>query len=296
MDDGAELVAALHSRHPELVANVVGGTEETSSGVQKLRAMVREGVLRYPLVSADGARTKLLFDNRYGAGQGAIDGLLRATNVLLAGCQIVVAGYGATGRSIAARAHGLGARVIITEIDPLRAVEAVMDGFRVLSMAEACAVGDIFITATGNRSVIGRDHFDKLRNGAILCNAGHSNVEIDLETLAKLVSSRRRPRELIEEYAMRDGRRIYVLGEGRQINLAAAEGHPAAVMDLSFANQALAVEYLVRHHDTLENRVHPFPADLDRQVARIKLESMGVKIDRLTPEQEKYLSDWSESI
>jgi adenosylhomocysteinase len=273
---------------------VIGGTEETTTGVIRLRAMAKEGVLRYPIVAVNDAYTKHLFDNRYGTGQSTIDGIIRATNVLLAGLNVVVVGYGWCGRGVAMRARGLGANVIVTEVDPTNAIEALMDGYRVMSMGEAAVIGDIFITVTGNKHVISRDHFEKLKNGAILANSGHFNVEIDLEALGKLASSRRPTREFVEEFALRDGRRIYVLGEGRLINLAAAEGHPASVMDMSFANQALCAEHMVKNHATLEKRVYSVPEALDKHVAKMKLESMGVKIDRLTVEQEHYLSSWSE--
>jgi adenosylhomocysteinase len=294
MDDGCDLVTVLHTKRTDALADVLGGTEETTTGVIRLRAMSKDGVLRYPVVAINDALTKHLFDNRYGTGQSTIDGIVRATNVLLAGLNVVVAGYGWCGRGVAMRARGLGASVIVTEVDPIKAIEAVMDGFRVMSMNEAAEVGELFVTLTGNKSVIGREHFERLKSGAILCNSGHFNVEIDLETLAKLASSRRHVREFVEEFALRDGRRIYVLGEGRLINLAAAEGHPASVMDMSFANQAQAVDYLVHNHASLEKRVYAVPEDLDKRVARMKLESMGVKIDRLTPEQERYLASWSE--
>ncbi|HUJ22269.1 MAG TPA: adenosylhomocysteinase [Bryobacteraceae bacterium] len=294
MDDGADLVHMLHTKRQDLLANVLGGTEETTTGVIRLRAMAKEGVLRYPIVAVNDAYTKHLFDNRYGTGQSTIDGIIRATNVLFAGLNVVVAGYGWCGRGVAMRARGLGASVIITEVDPTKALEALMDGYRVMSMHEAALIGDVFITVTGNKHIIGRDHFEKLKNGAILANSGHFNVEIDLEALGKMASSRRQTREFVEEFALRDGRRIYVLGEGRLINLAAAEGHPASVMDMSFANQALAADYMVKNHATLEKRVYSVPEALDKQVAKMKLESMGVKIDRLTVEQEHYLSSWSE--
>lgn len=294
MDDGADLVTLLHTKRQDLAAAVVGGTEETTTGVIRLRSMAREGVLRYPIVAVNDALTKHLFDNRYGTGQSTIDGIIRATNVLMAGLNVVIAGYGWCGRGVALRARGLGANVIVTEIDPTKAIEAVMDGYRVMSMQEAAKIGDVFVTTTGNKHVIGRDHFEKLKNGAILCNAGHFNVEIDLEALGRAASSRRQTREFVEEYAFRDGRRIYVLAEGRLVNLAAAEGHPAAVMDMSFANQALACEYIIGNHSRLEKKVYPVPDELDKQVARMKLESMGVKIDRLTPEQEACLAGWSE--
>ena len=294
MDDGADLVHMLHTKRQDLLGEVLGGTEETTTGVIRLRAMAKEGVLRYPIVAVNDAYTKHLFDNRYGTGQSTIDGIIRATNMLLAGLNVVVAGYGWCGRGVAMRARGLGANVIVTEVDPTKALEALMDGYRVMSMTEAAVIGDIFITVTGNKHAIGRDQFDKLKNGAILANSGHFNVEIDLETLGKIASSRRQTREFVEEFALRDGRRIYVLGEGRLVNLAAAEGHPASVMDMSFANQALSAEYMVKNHATLEKRVYPVPEALDKQVAKMKLESMGVKIDRLTVEQEHYLSSWGE--
>ncbi len=294
MDDGADLVTLLHTKRQDLLADVIGGTEETTTGVIRLNAMAGDKVLRYPIVAINDALTKHLFDNRYGTGQSTIDGLLRSTNVLMAGLTFVVAGYGWCGRGVAMRARGMGANVIVTEVDPLKALEALMDGYRVMSMHEAAAIGDVFVTVTGDKTVIGREHFEKLKNGAILCNSGHFNVEIDLEALGRMASSRRPAREFVEEFALRDGRKIYVLGEGRLINLSAAEGHPASVMDMSFANQALSVEFLVKNHATLDKRVYPVPEDLDRQVARMKLESMGVKIDRLTVEQEKYLQSWSE--
>ncbi len=294
MDDGCDLVTTLHTKRQDLLDGVVGGTEETTTGVIRLRAMAREGVLRYPVIAVNDAMTKHLFDNRYGTGQSTIDGIIRATNILMAGINFVVAGYGWCGRGVAMRARGMGANVIICEVDPIKALEALMDGYRVMSMADAAEIGDVFVTLTGNKNVISREHFERLKNGAILANSGHFNVEIDLEALARMASSRRQVREFVEEYALRDGRRIYVLGEGRLINLAAAEGHPASVMDMSFANQALAVEYLVSNHSRLEKRVYPVPEELDKRVARMKLECMGVKIDRLTPEQERYLATWSE--
>ncbi len=294
MDDGADLVTTLHTKQKDMLEGVLGGTEETTTGVIRLKAMAREGVLRYPIVAVNDALTKHLFDNRYGTGQSTIDGIIRATNTLIAGSTVVVAGYGWCGRGFAMRARGLGANVVVTEIDPIKAIEAIMDGFRVMSMSEAAQIGDVFCTLTGNKSVIGREHFEKLKNGAILANSGHFNVEIDLEALGRMASSRRQLREFVEEFALRDGRRVYVLGEGRLINLAAAEGHPAAVMDMSFANQALGLEYIVKNHATLEKKVYAVPEEIDRSIARMKLESMGVKIDRLTPEQESYLASWSE--
>ena len=294
MDDGADLVHMLHTKRQDLLDGVLGGTEETTTGVIRLRAMAKEGVLRYPIVAVNDAMTKHLFDNRYGTGQSTLDGIIRATNVLLAGLTVVVAGFGWCGRGVASRARGMGANVIVTEVDPTKAIEAVMDGYRVMSMAEAAAIGDVFITVTGNKHVIGKEHFDRLKNGAILCNSGHFNIEIDLEALGKAASSRRPTREFVEEFVLRDGRRVYVLGEGRLINLAAAEGHPASVMDMSFANQALSAEYMVKNHASLEKNVFSVPDALDKQVAKMKLESMGVAIDRLTAEQERYLSSWSE--
>jgi adenosylhomocysteinase len=294
MDDGADLVTILHTKRKELLDVVIGGTEETTTGVIRLRAMANEGVLRYPIVAVNDAHTKHLFDNRYGTGQSTIDGIIRATNVLMAGLKVVVAGYGWCGRGVAMRARGMGANVIVCEVDPIKALEALMDGYRVMSMSDAAETGDVFVTVTGNKSVMGREHFDKLKNGAILANSGHFNVEIDLEALGRMASSRRPTREFVEEFVMRDGRRIYVLGEGRLVNLAAAEGHPASVMDMSFANQALSAEFMVREHKSLEKRVYSVPEAIDREVARMKLDAMGVKVDRLTPDQEKYLASWSE--
>ena len=294
MDDGADVVTALHTKRKDLLANVIGGTEETTTGVIRLRAMAKDKVLGYPIIAVNDALTKHLFDNRYGTGQSTIDGIIRATNVLLAGLTVVVAGYGWCGRGVSMRARGLGANVIVTEIDPTKAIEAIMDGYRVMPMHEAAKIGDVFVTVTGNKSVIARDHFEKLKSGAILCNSGHFNVEIDLETLGSMASSRRETRAFVEEFVMRDGRKIYVLGEGRLINLAAAEGHPASVMDMSFANQALSAEYMVKNHLSLEKKVYSVPEELDKRVAKMKLESMGVAIDRLTPEQEEYLAGWSE--
>ncbi len=294
MDDGADLVSLLHSKRKDLATHILGGTEETTTGVIRLRAMAKEGVLQYPIVAVNDALTKHLFDNRYGTGQSTLDGIIRATNVLLAGLNLVVAGYGWCGRGVAMRARGLGANVIVTEVDPTKAIEAVMDGFRVMSMSEAAAIGDVFVTVTGNKHVIAREHFERMKSGAILCNSGHFNVEIDLDALGRMSSSHRQTREFVEEYSFRDGRRLNVLADGRLINLSAAEGHPASVMDMSFANQALSAEYMVKNHSRLEKRVYAVPEDLDKQVARMKLESMGVRIDKLTPEQEHYLSSWSE--
>ncbi|QCQ23243.1 adenosylhomocysteinase [Desulfoglaeba alkanexedens] len=292
MDDGADLVSTLHSDRRDLLEGLIGGTEETTTGVIRLRSMAEKGVLRYPIIAVNDADTKHLFDNRYGTGQSTIDGIVRATNRLLAGSIFVVSGYGWCGRGVAMRAAGMGARVVVTEVDPLRALEAVMDGYQVLPMAEAAPIGDFFCTLTGDIHVIGREHFQAMKDGAIVCNSGHFNVEIDLETLASLAVSRRTIRDFVEEFRMEDGRRIYVLGEGRLINLAAAEGHPSSVMDMSFANQALCAEYMVKNAARLERRVYRVPEAIDREIARLKLESMNIAIDRLTPEQEKYLHSW----
>jgi adenosylhomocysteinase len=294
MDDGCDLVTVLHTERKELLQHIVGGTEETTTGVIRLKAMAKDGVLAYPVIAINDAMTKHFFDNRYGTGQSTIDGILRATNVLLAGMNVVVVGYGWCGRGVASRARGLGANVIVCEIDPIKAIEALMDGFRVMSMNEAAKIGDVFVTVTGNKSVIAKDHFPLMKSGAILCNSGHFNVELDLEALGKLASSQRPVREFVDEYAMPDGRRIYVLGEGRLINLASAEGHPASVMDMSFANQALSVQYLIQNSAKLPKTVFSVPEEIDREVARMKLESMGIQIDKLTPEQEHYLGSWSE--
>ncbi len=294
MDDGADTVTVLHTKRQDLVGDVIGGTEETTTGVIRLRAMAKEGVLRYPIVAVNDALTKHFFDNRYGTGQSTLDGILRATNILLAGMNFVVAGYGWCGRGLAMRARGAGANVIVTEIDPIKAIEALMDGFRVMPMNEAAQIADVVVTVTGNKSVVDREHFERFKSGAILSNSGHFNVEIDLEALERLASSRRTIREFVDEYVMKDGRRIYVLAEGRLINLTAAEGHPASVMDMSFANQALSVEYLVKNHSTLLKKVYSVPDAIDKEVARLKLDAMGIKIDRLTPEQEKYLASWNE--
>ncbi len=294
MDDGADLVTVAITKRADAAEGILGGTEETTTGVIRLRAMAAEGVLRYPIIAVNDAATKHMFDNRYGTGQSTIDGIIRSTNVLLAGSKFVVAGYGWCGRGLASRAKGMGADVIVTEINPVPALEAVMDGFRVMSMAEAARIGDVFVTVTGNKNVIGRDHFEVMKNGAIVANSGHFNVEVDIPALEKLSSSKRQIREFVMEYALKDGRRVNLLGEGRLINLTAAEGHPASVMDMSFANQALSVEYLVKNHEKMEKKVYPVPEELDKRVARLKLEAMGVKIDRLTPEQEEYLASWSE--
>lgn len=294
MDDGADLVSTALTKRQDVVDGIIAGTEETTTGVIRLRAMAKEGALRYPIIAVNDALTKHMFDNRYGTGQSTMDGVIRCTNSLIAGSKFVIAGYGWCGRGLASRARGMGADVIITEIDPVKAIEAVMDGFRVMSMTDAAKMGDIFVTVTGNKNVIGREHFDHMKNGAVVANSGHFNVEIDIPALEKMSSSKRQTRDFVDEYAMKDGRKIYLLGEGRLINLAAAEGHPASVMDMSFANQALSCEYLVKNHKSLERKVYPVPQDLDKKIARLKLESMGVKIDRLTPEQEEYLASWDE--
>ena len=294
MDDGADLVTVLHTKRKAELSNVLGGTEETTTGVIRLRAMAKEGVLGYPIMAVNDADTKHLFDNRYGTGQSTIDGIIRATNFLLAGSKFVVAGYGWCGRGLASRARGTGAEVIITEIDPTKALEAVMDGFRVMSMDEAAKIGDVFCTVTGNKNVLAKQHFELMKDGAIISNSGHFNVEIDIPALEKLSSSKRTTRTFVDEYTMKDGRRINLLGEGRLINLAAAEGHPASVMDMSFADQALSCEYMVKNHASLEKKVYTVPVELDKRVAKLKLESLGIKIDRLTSEQEEYLAGWSE--
>ncbi len=294
MDDGADLVTMLLTKRPELVSGVIGGTEETTTGVIRLRAMAKDGTLKYPVVAVNDALTKHLFDNRYGTGQSTIDGILRATNLLLAGLKFVVAGYGWCGRGVAMRSKGLGADVIVTEVNPTRAIEAVMDGFRVMPMAEAAKIGDIFVTVTGNKSVLTGEHFERMKEGAVICNSGHFNVEIDIPALEKLASSKKPARPFVDEYTMKDGRRIYLLAEGRLVNLSSAEGHPAAVMDMSFANQALAAEYLVKHSKELQPQVYPVPEPIDQHIAKLKLESMGVHVDKLTPEQEQYLASWSE--
>ena len=294
MDDGADLVTILLTKRPDLVKNIIGGTEETTTGVIRLRAMAKDGTLKYPIVAVNDALTKHLFDNRYGTGQSSIDGVLRATNLLIAGLRVVVSGYGWCGKGVAMRAKGHGADVIITEINPVRALEAVMDGFRVMPMAEAAKIGDIFITVTGNKSILTHDHFERMKDGAVIANSGHFNVEIDIPALEKLSSSKKPVRPFVDEYAMKDGRKLYLLGEGRLINLAAAEGHPASVMDMSFANQALASEYLVKNASNLKHEVYSVPENIDRHIAKLKLDSMGIQVDKLTPDQEQYLASWSE--
>ena len=293
MDDGADLISQLHGERKALLGDVIGGTEETTTGVVRLRAMEKERVLAFPVIAVNDADTKHLFDNRYGTGQSTIDGILRATNLLLAGRTLVVAGYGMCGRGVAARAKGMGAHVIVTEVEPMRALEALMDGFPVMPMARAAEVGDVFVTVTGNTSVMSSDHFGRLKDGAILANAGHFNVEIDLATLQAMSRDKREVRPFVEEYTLQNGRRIYVLGDGRLINLAAAEGHPAAVMDMSFANQALSAEYMVRHGRTLEKRVYIVPREIDLEIARLKLAALGVHIDELTSAQRTYLASWT---
>jgi adenosylhomocysteinase len=294
MDDGADLVTTLLTKRTDLVPSVIAGTEETTTGVIRLRAMAKDGTLKYPIIAVNDAMTKHFFDNRYGTGQSTLDGVIRATNLLLAGQKVVIAGYGWCGRGVAMRAKGLGADVIVTEIDPVKGIEAVMDGFRVMPMAEALKEGDVFITVTGNKNVIRQEHFENMKGGAIVCNSGHFNVEIDIPALEKLSTAKREVRPLVDEYQLRDGRRVYLIGEGRLVNLATAEGHPAAVMDMSFANQALSLEYLRSHAKTLEPQVYVVPEHLDKEIARLKLESMGHKLDKLTPEQERYLASWQE--
>jgi adenosylhomocysteinase len=294
MDDGADLVSTLHKERTDLLPAIIGGTEETTTGVIRLRAMAQKSVLRYPVVAINDAMTKHLFDNRYGTGQSTIDGIIRATNVLFAGRVVVVAGYGWCSRGIAMRAHGLGAQVVITEVNPLRALEAVMDGFRVMPMLEAAKIGSIFVTSTGDIHVIDRQHLEVMQDGAILANSGHFNVEVNIPALESLAVKKQRVRDFVDQYTLKDGRTICLLGEGRLINLAAAEGHPASVMDMSFANQALSVEFLIKNASTLEKRVYGVPEDIDREVARLKLQAMGMTIDKLAPEQKRYLESWEE--
>ncbi len=294
MDDGADLVTQLLTKRTDLVQHVIGGTEETTTGVIRLRAMAKDGTLKYPVIAVNDAQTKHFFDNRYGTGQSTLDGIIRATNLLLAGLKLVIAGYGWCGRGVAMRAKGMGADVIVTEIDPTRAIEAVMDGFRVMTMSEAAKIGDIFVTVTGNKSVLAHEHFEKMKDGAVMCNSGHFNVEIDIPALEKMASSKKPARAFVEEFSMRDGRKLYLLGEGRLINLAAAEGHPASVMDMSFANQALSVEHMLKNAKSLDKKVYPVPENIDKHIAKLKLESMSVQIDKLTPDQEHYLASWNE--
>ncbi len=315
MDDGADLVSSLHfialkkwgelsppvrkwaeslsgSKREGMIRGVVGGTEETTTGVIRLRSMERTGVLKFPIIAVNDAETKHFFDNRYGTGQSTIDGIIRATNRLLAGATFVISGYGWCGRGLAMRAKGMGANVIVTEVDPLKALEAVMDGYRVTNIAQAAEEGDIFCTVSGNVNVIRKEHFSKMKDGAIVANSGHFNVELDLGGLQKITVSKRQMRDYVEEFRLNNGRRIYLLGEGRLINLASAEGHPSSVMDMSFANQALSAEYLVGHHQTLEKKIYPVPSEIDQEIARMKLRSMGIEIDRLTKEQKHYLGSW----
>jgi adenosylhomocysteinase len=294
MDDGADLVSTIHSSRTELLETIIGGTEETTTGVIRLRSMGEDGVLKFPIVAVNEANTKHFFDNRYGTGQSTVDGILRATNILLAGKNFVVVGYGWCGRGLASRAEGMGANVIVTEVDPTRALEAVMDGYRVMPMMEAAAIGDIFVTVTGDKHVVDTHHMDVMKSGAIVANSGHFDVEINVASLAEMSTSRRTVRPFLEEFVQKDGRKIYLLGEGRLINLASAEGHPASVMDMSFANQALAAEYMKDNATTLEPRVYSVPEDMDAEIARLKLESMGIEIDTLTDEQETYLGSWEE--
>ena len=294
MDDGADLVSELHKNRQNQIKNIFGSSEETTTGVIRLRAMAKDKALKLPVIAVNDSQTKYLFDNRYGTGQSTIDGILRATNTLLAGKSFVVIGYGWCGRGIAMRAKGMGANVIICEVNSIRALEALMDGFRVMKLSQAVKIGDIFVTSTGDKKVIDKKHLEKMKSGAILANAGHFNVEINLEALEGMTRKKRRMRPFLDEYLIKDGRRIYVLGEGRLVNLAAAEGHPASVMDMSFANQALAAEFFVKNKGRLKNKVYSLPKKLDKQVAKLKLKSMGVKIDRLTKEQKKYLSSWQE--
>ena len=294
MDDGADLVSTLHKERRDLLKNVMGGTEETTTGVIRLRAMAADGALSFPVIAVNDAQTKHLFDNRYGTGQSTIDGIVRATNVLLAGKVFVIAGYGWCGRGLAMRARGMGANVVITEVDPLPALEAVMDGFRVLEMSEAARIGDIFVTVTGDLNVIDTKHFEVMKDGAIIANSGHFNVEINIPALEELSVGKRRIRSFVDEFKLKDGRLIYLLGEGRLINLAAAEGHPASVMDMSFADQALCLEYIVKNHGTLKNEVYSVPESIDGQVARLKLKAMGITIDHLSREQRRYLTSWQE--
>lgn len=292
MDDGADLISTIHSERKDLAKKVLGGTEETTTGVVRLRSMAKEGVLKYPIIAVNDADTKHFFDNRYGTGQSTIDGIMRATNILLAGSVFVVCGYGWCGRGIAMRARGMGAKVIVCEVDSLRALEASMDGYLVMPLIEASTLGDIFVTSTGDRSVVAGEHFERMKDGAIVANAGHFNVEINLDDLEKLALERKKIRRDIEQFKLKNGKKINLLGEGRLVNLAAAEGHPSLVMDMSFANQALCCEYLAQEGKSLEKKVYEVPKDIDKQVAQLKLKSMGIKIDKLTQEQKDYLSSW----
>jgi adenosylhomocysteinase len=292
MDDGADLVSELHSARAAQASEIIGSTEETTTGVIRLRAMENDGVLKFPVVAVNDAKTKHLFDNRYGTGQSTMDGIIRATNALIAGAVVVVSGYGWCGRGVAMRAKGLGGRVIVCEVDPMKALEAVMDGFDVMPIAKAASVGDIFVTLTGDIHVIRKEHFAKMKDGAIVANSGHFNVELDLVGLKKISKKVRLIRDFVQEYTVKNGRKVFILGEGRLINLAAAEGHPASVMDMSFANQALGAEYVVNNHESLQNKVYSIPTDIDNEIARLKLKALGIPIDTLTAEQEHYLSSW----
>ncbi len=293
MDDGCDLVSTLHKEYPdEFLKGVICGTEETTTGVIRLRSMERDAVLRYPVLAVNESDTKHLFDNRYGTGQSSIDAIIRATNILLAGKTFVVAGYGWCGKGVASRARGMGANVIVTEVDPVRAIEAVMDGFRVMPLVKAAEIGDLFVTVTGDLNVINREHIEHLKDGAILANSGHFNDEINIPAIEELATDQRMVRDFVKEYTLTDGRRIYLLAEGRLVNLSAAEGHPASVMDMSFANQALGVEYMLTHAKGLQPRVYTIPPEIDKEIARLKLVSMGIEIDTLTPEQERYLASW----
>jgi adenosylhomocysteinase len=292
MDDGADLVSELHSTRASQAGEIIGSTEETTTGVIRLRAMEKEGVLKFPVVAVNDAKTKHFFDNRYGTGQSTLDGIIRATNLLISGSVVVVAGYGWCGRGVAMRAKGLGARVIVTEIDPMKALEAVMDGFDVMPMAQAAPLGDIFVTLTGDIHVIRKEHFAKMKEGAVVCNSGHFNVELDLDGLKTITRKTREARAYVEEYSLKNGKKVNVLGEGRLINLAAAEGHPASVMDMSFANQALGAEFVVKNHRSLRKKVYSVPEEIDNEIARLKLKAIGISIDTLTAEQKKYLASW----
>jgi adenosylhomocysteinase len=292
MDDGADLVSELHSARAAQASEIIGSTEETTTGVIRLRAMEKDGVLKFPVVAVNDAKTKHFFDNRYGTGQSTLDGIIRATNILMSGAVVVVPGYGWCGRGVAMRARGLGARVIVTEVDPMKALEAVMDGFEVMPIAKAAPLGDVFVTLTGDIHVIRREHFARMKDGAIVANSGHFNVELDLESLKKISRKVRTVRDFVQEYSLKNGRKVFVLGEGRLINLAAAEGHPASVMDMSFANQALAAEYVTKNHKSLRKKVYPVPENIDNEIARLKLKAIGVTIDSLTKEQAHYLSSW----
>jgi adenosylhomocysteinase len=294
MDDGADVIGVLHTARREQLGDVIAGTEETATGVIRLKALERDGKLGFPVIAVNEAKTKHLFDNRYGTGQSTLDGIIRATNVLLAGRTLVVAGYGWCGRGVAMRAKGMGSNVVVTEVDPMKAIEAVMDGFMVMPMDKAAEIGDIFITATGDKSVIAKAHLERMKDGAILANTGHFNVEIELPALRTLATDTRQAREFVEEFTLADGRRLYLIADGRLVNLAAAEGHPAQVMDMSFANQALSAEYVVQNAASLEKKVYVVPEEIDNEIARLKLATMGVEIDQLTEEQAKYLASWDE--